>query len=324
MSDSSPTRLAIVIPAYKTKFLREALQSIANQTDKRFQLYVGDDCSPEPVDEIVRKFSQKLPIKYHRFENNLGKISLVQQWERCIRISHEPWVWIFSDDDFMDETCVAAFYNELKNTEGNHDAYRFNSVFVNSIKNIVTEKPPHPQNETGVEFLLARLRGENTSNMQELIFSRRAWEDTGGIPDFPLGWAADDALIATLGLHKPICTISGPCVNWRWSGVNISNDWMPFATRSKLKASRLFAEWAADFFANKVPVDKKPSRSELNKIIEDWFFRYITFAWEFLDWRTCLENDRMAARMWNRKRGCGFFRSVCFNCVLICTKLARK
>jgi len=35
--------LAIVIPYYKRTFFEETLQSLANQTDKRFQVYVGDD-----------------------------------------------------------------------------------------------------------------------------------------------------------------------------------------------------------------------------------------------------------------------------------------
>jgi hypothetical protein len=34
--------LAIVIPYYKRTFFEETLQSLANQTDKRFQVFIGD------------------------------------------------------------------------------------------------------------------------------------------------------------------------------------------------------------------------------------------------------------------------------------------
>lgn len=39
--------LAIVIPYYKLTFFEETLQSLANQSDKRFKVYIGDDASPE-------------------------------------------------------------------------------------------------------------------------------------------------------------------------------------------------------------------------------------------------------------------------------------
>lgn len=40
-------KLAIVIPAYKGRFLKETLDSIAVQAHKdEFVLYIGDDASP--------------------------------------------------------------------------------------------------------------------------------------------------------------------------------------------------------------------------------------------------------------------------------------
>ena len=45
--------MAIVIPAYKGRFLKETLDSIAVQAHKdEFVLYIGDDASPERLDII--------------------------------------------------------------------------------------------------------------------------------------------------------------------------------------------------------------------------------------------------------------------------------
>lgn len=52
MPSSETNKLAIVMPAYKARFLRQALESIAQQTDKRFTVYVGDDASPDDIKEI--------------------------------------------------------------------------------------------------------------------------------------------------------------------------------------------------------------------------------------------------------------------------------
>ena len=176
----------------------------------KFQVYVGDDASPENIRDIVREFSDKLPIHYHRFSKNLGAFSLAEHWRRCINLSHESWVWLFSDDDLMEKQCVETFYRELRSTSGQYEFYRFNTCSINGQGRLISENAPHPQNESGPDFLVSRLRGGRTSTAQELIFSRTAWESIGGFPDFPLGWASDDAFIATLGSRKPIRVIPGP------------------------------------------------------------------------------------------------------------------
>ena len=65
-------RIAIVIPAYKATFLSATLDSIAAQSCKNFTLYVGDDCSPEPIGCIVEAYRDKINMVYRRFDSILG------------------------------------------------------------------------------------------------------------------------------------------------------------------------------------------------------------------------------------------------------------
>lgn len=66
-------KLAIVIPAYKGRFLKETLDSIAVQVHKdEFVLYIGDDASPERLDKIVESYQNKVNLVYHRFSENMG------------------------------------------------------------------------------------------------------------------------------------------------------------------------------------------------------------------------------------------------------------
>jgi hypothetical protein len=58
---------------------------------------------------LLEKY-RKFDFVYHRFESNLGGISLTQQWERCIElIADEVWIMILGDDDFQ-ETVVSSWY----------------------------------------------------------------------------------------------------------------------------------------------------------------------------------------------------------------------
>ena len=66
--------MAIVIPAYKGRFLKETLDSIAVQAHKdEFVLYIGDDASPERLDKIVESYQNKVNLVYHRFSENMGR-----------------------------------------------------------------------------------------------------------------------------------------------------------------------------------------------------------------------------------------------------------
>ena len=125
-------RLAIIIPAYKTTFLSAALDSIAAQTCKDFTLYIGDDCSPEPLGSIVEQYRNKIELVYRRFDTNLGGKDLVAQWERCIAMSQdEAYIWLFSDDDVMEPNCVEELFYQIEKTGGAYDVYHFNVDIIN-------------------------------------------------------------------------------------------------------------------------------------------------------------------------------------------------
>ena len=63
--------LAIVIPYFKLTFFEETLLSLANQTNKRFKVYIGNDASPESPLLLLEKYKDKFDFVYHEFESNL-------------------------------------------------------------------------------------------------------------------------------------------------------------------------------------------------------------------------------------------------------------
>jgi hypothetical protein len=320
MNPPRPAPLGIVIPAYKTKFLRTALQSLAAQTDQRFQLYVGDDASPEPVETIVREFSRKISIRYQRYNENLGRKSLVGHWTRCLKLTNEPWLWIFADDDFLEPGCVGAFYAELEKTAGQHEAYRFNTVMEKTggpAGDATVERPPHPALQTGRDFLCEQLRGPHNSTMQEIIFSRAAWE-RAGIPDFPLAWFADDAFIASLGEVLPLRTIMGPRIHWRWSAETISGSSSAKVLRLKFRAAARFVQWASDFLHAQQMEAKAAAR-----LTKHWYFNYLLPQEVFLDGECIRATQELSRRCWGRSAGRARLKLMAFNARLFAKKTVR-
>ena len=187
-------KLAIIIPAYKARFLQETLDSIAKQNSHEFTVYIGDDASPYPLKTIVDHYKNKFDIIYHRFEQNMGKKDLPGHWERCILLSAEELIWLFSDDDLMPFDGVARIIQAAqKHSEGKY-IFRFPLEVVDEHGKLKYKNPPFKTNLTsGYEFLLDKLSGKISSAACEYVFSRTVWEQTGGFIKFPLAWCTDDA-----------------------------------------------------------------------------------------------------------------------------------
>ncbi|WP_435524102.1 glycosyltransferase family 2 protein [Chryseobacterium indoltheticum] len=106
-------KLAFVIPYYKIDFFEETLQSLEEQTNKNFSVYVGNDNSPNDPIDIIKKYGS-LNITYKNFETNLGAKDLEGQWIRCIDLSKdEEWICILGDDDCPKKNFVEEFYKIL-------------------------------------------------------------------------------------------------------------------------------------------------------------------------------------------------------------------
>ncbi|MEY4916229.1 MAG: hypothetical protein RL616_142 [Verrucomicrobiota bacterium] len=315
--------LAIIILAYKTKYFREALESIAAQTDQRFQLYIFDDASPEPVEKIVREFEARICLRYHRFSENLGGKSLVQHAQRCLNKTSEPWLWLFADDDMMAPGCVKAFHSTLAETKAQHDGYRFNALKLNSSRRFLgtdserlEARPLQPEVQRGRDFLEAQFSQHNCC-LQSLVFSRAAWLQKG-MQDFPLGHHIDDAFLASMGEPKPLRTIAGPKVIWRLSDENISGIYNPANDRLKILAGSLFVNWAHGFLC-----EHGMSRQQAAVITEHLFYEQFRWLSRFINLEYLRESARLSERLWQRSPGDLLIRALEHNLSLLVDRIGR-
>ena len=244
-------KLAIVIPAYKYQFLSQSLESLVNQSCRKFNLYIGDDASPYDLNSIIEPFRKQIQIYYKRFEKNLGLVSLTRQWSRCIDLSEkEDFIWLFSDDDIMPFDAVERFYDELEKGEY-YDLYRFNLQFIDENNKVIRIPGNHPGIESSQEFLKRRLTFSTLSAACEYIFSRKIYVENCGFVEFPLAWCSDDATWAVFGRQNGILTIAGNPVSMRMSsGLNISSD----TRNNALKFSAIvsFVKWTQQNFYNDI------------------------------------------------------------------------
>ena len=244
-------RLAIVISAYKATFLPVALESIAAQTCKDFTLYIGDDCSPEPIGDIVEQYRDKIELVFQRFAANIGGKDLVAQWERCIAMSHnEPYIWLFSDDDVMAPSCVEKLLKQIENTKGAYDLYHFDVKEINEEGEVTKALPEYPQVLGAYDFYKGKNTGRYRSYVVENVFSRRIYEQSGGFKNFDLAWGSDVATWCIFCGKKGMFKIPGAHVLWRRSSQNITPDKSRQIAERKLKSECEFLNWSYNYFSN--------------------------------------------------------------------------
>lgn len=214
--------LAIIIPYYKLTFFNNTLQSLANQTDKRFKVYIGDDAGPENPSVLLSGYKDKFDFVYHRFEENLGSISLTKQWERCISLSeNEEWLMILGDDDYLGNTVVASWYENYHLFYKKAEVIRFASKIITEETNLVSDVFTHPTWEKATDAYLRKFNHFTRSSLSEYIFSKKTFNKYH-FYNYPLAWNSDDQAWLDFSDNKPIFTINKPLVFVRLSSSNIS------------------------------------------------------------------------------------------------------
>lgn len=239
------SKVAIVIPAFKRKFLADTLNSLANQTCHDFTVYIGDDHSQEQLYTVVESYQKTLDIVYVYFTENFGRRDLVTQWERCIALTREEqYLWLFSDDDLLPVDAVERFLNFEK--EQTFDICRLPLELIDAKGIPFSTLEPYEEWENAESFLYNRMQGKVLSSASNYIFTRKCYNKYGFI-HFPLAWCSDDASWINMGKEHGIYTIMGLPVQMRMSNDNISSkqDDLPV----KYLAEVAFMSWALQHFA---------------------------------------------------------------------------
>lgn len=234
--------LAIVIPYYRFTFFETLLAALAAQTDKRFHVYIGDDASPENPSTLVSKYSDRIRISYHRFDERIGHIALTAHWDRCVgRIGDEKWVWVVPDDDVPAPNCVETFYRAV-DAMPNEPIYvfRFRLEYIDRAGVRTGGVVASPLLEDNLQFYSRVLSGNAGSTLGDNIFRRDHLQESGFV-NFPKAWGSDHATVLRVAAGGKIAALNDAIFQFRMSGDNISSNTQDGLV--KLRARIQFAQW---------------------------------------------------------------------------------
>ena len=97
-----PSSVSVCIPAYRSRFLAAAIESVLNQTRRVDELLVVDDCSPHDLERIVSPYESSR-VRYIQNAANLG-VPANYNW--ALALARSDYVMLFGDHDVMLPTFV--------------------------------------------------------------------------------------------------------------------------------------------------------------------------------------------------------------------------
>lgn len=215
--------IAIIVPYFKINFFKYTLASLANQKDKRFEVFIFDDNSPQNPKELLKEFDGEFNFKYHKFIENLGKKSLVKHWERCLDlVDNFDWIMILGDDDTLDENVIYDFYANIEEINSlDIDVVRYSTVVINQENVVISKKYEHPKIEGSIDSMMRRLQNQSRSSLSEHFFRKKNFSNYK-IKDLPNALGSDDLMILEHSSFRNIFTINTSLIKIRKSKFNLS------------------------------------------------------------------------------------------------------
>lgn len=108
--------VSVIVPNYNHEiYLKQRLDSIYNQTYKKIEVILLDDCSTDDSREILSEYAEKYPEITKLVINDINSGGVFQQWKKGFSIAKGGLVWIAESDDFCDENFLSENINSFKN-----------------------------------------------------------------------------------------------------------------------------------------------------------------------------------------------------------------
>lgn len=241
-------RFSICLPAYKSRFLAECIQSILQQSITDFELIILNDCSPQPVKQIVAGFSDTR-IRYFENEKNVGAVRLTDNWNKCLSLATGVFTMIMGDDDRLEPDYLETF-SALISTYPELSVFHCRSVVIDEAGNPLSLTPAWPVYEHVCDSIWHRLRQLRSQYISDFVYRTDALRQLGGFYALPLAWGSDDITAYLASCEKGIAHTNRPAFHYRSNEQSITSSGSSLV---KMRANMQYAQWLKDFLHNHEP-----------------------------------------------------------------------
>ena len=106
--------VSVIIPAYNCgKYISKTIESVLAQ-DVSLEILIINDCSPEPIDEIIEKYCVRDNVFYIKNEKNLG---VAETRNKGVKLARGEYVAFLDSDDYWCENKLRKQLDAIKKTK---------------------------------------------------------------------------------------------------------------------------------------------------------------------------------------------------------------
>lgn len=240
---------SIAIPAFKSSFLHECLDSIITQEYNAFEIIIVNDHSPENLDEIVSGF-QDARIRYYKNEVGFGAEHVVGNWNKCLEYAKGDFIICMGDDDRLKPNFLADL-NELINKYPDLDVYYSRTEIINEKSETVRVLEERPERESVYEMIQRRKDGRSMF-IGDYCYHTSVLREKGGFFDLPFAWGSDAITAYMMAGQKGIANTREPGFQYRVNSQTISSS--STNVEGKMEAIMKERNWFHKFYET-IPVD---------------------------------------------------------------------
>ncbi|MBO0357500.1 glycosyltransferase [Hymenobacter sp. BT186] len=238
-------KFSIGIPAFKSVFLKECIDSILKQDYQYFELIIVDDCSPEPIDKIVSSYSDSR-IKYFKNETNIGAEHVVDNWNICLEKSSGDYFILMGDDDKLQHNYLQEFIKLIKQHPG-LSVYHCRSKIIDETSKPYSITSINPDYENVYDFILSCIKQHRHQYVSDFVYKTESLKARGGFYKLPLAWASDYLSAWIASIENGIAHTNITLFNYRMNRYSITSSNNIRIITLKTKALIQCNEWLQEF-----------------------------------------------------------------------------
>ena len=231
--------ITIAIPAYKSAYLADSINSVIRQTYQNWELIVVDDCSPNDIWSVMCKFNDSR-IKYYKNEMNVGGADPVANWNKCLSYAQGDYFCLLCDDDVYEPTFLETML-DLVTKYPQCNVFKSRVQTIDAKGKVLTYFPSSPEWEPVSDYLWHVAYGFRKQTVSEWMYRRSRMVECGGYQPVPMAWGADYLSSMVFGAKGGICATIKPLATFRRSGENISNSYSKHC-KEKILGTNVYIE----------------------------------------------------------------------------------
>lgn len=234
--------VTIAIPAYKRRWLAEAIDSALAQDYKNIELVIVNDHSPQNLDKVVEPYLSDSRVRYFVNEKNLGKESIVHNWNRCLELARGEYFVLLCDDDLLMPNFVSTLLALAEKYPHCNVFHGRRQIKKDSSEGLLDELI-WPEHEDVYSYIQAELHRQRKHTVTEFLLRTENLR-ANPYPIFPIGFYSDNAVVVQQAMEGGVCSCSKPVCVFRENDEHLSK---PSSQNFiKAQAAILYYQWLAD------------------------------------------------------------------------------